>query len=217
MDKWFGVLHRDPEVKSFLVCDDHSLMRAALAATIERCWPGSHVTLCEGYAEAFASAGRRFDLCICDLNMPGAEPFAGVQALLEHHPGMPLVVLTGTHDKQTVLKLLAINVCGIIPKSLASEIIEAAISLVLAGGTYFPQEVAAYALKASNNSQAASLLTGQQDRVMGLILEGLSNKEIALRLAVAPSTVNSHVDAILSRFSAKNRAEACQSYLKSKR
>ncbi len=204
-------------MKSFLVCDDHSLMRAALAATIERCWPGSDVTLCEDYAKAFACAGKEFDVCICDLNMPGSEPFAGIRTLLEQHPGMPLVVLTGTHDKQTVLKLLAMNVCGIIPKSLASETIEAAIALVLAGGTYLPQEVAAYAMQASNNWQAASLLTEQQDRVMGLILEGLSNKEIALRLAVAPSTVNSHVDAILSRLSAKNRAEACQNYLKVKR
>jgi DNA-binding NarL/FixJ family response regulator len=204
-------------MKSFLVCDDHSLMRAALKATIERCWPGSAVTLCEDYAEACSSTGRHFDLCLCDLNMPGAEPFVGVQNLLDQHAGMPLVVITGSHDKQTVLKLLSMNIRGIIPKSLASETIEAAIGLVLAGGTYLPQEVAAYAMEAFDNSQAASLLTGQQDRVMGLILEGLSNKEIALRLAVAPSTVNSHVDAILSRLSAKNRAEACQSYLKSKR
>lgn len=197
---------------SFLVCDDHGLMREALVQLLYGLFPDARIVAAHDYPSAFANLSEPFDLCITDLVMPGSEPSAGLRQIIALQTGMPVIVISGQNDPATINDLLSLNIAGIIPKTLDAKVVEAAINLVLAGGRYLPQEVANLALgpKAGVNND---MLTAQQVKVLEHLVHGRTNKEIAKELGVAPSTVNFHVDSILARLNARSRSEACAKYV----
>ena len=205
-------------MKSCLVCDDHSLVREALAGTVRIGWPGVAVDLAADFPEAWAKAAAAPDLIICDLVMPGAAPLAGIDAMIRAAPATPLLIVTGTEDDTLLLDLLDRGVAGFAPKSASGSIIEAAIRLILAGGRYLPARLADIATARVDSGSvpvirddAARLserLTGRQIDVLRLMIKGHSNKEIARALDLAPSTIKSHLSQILTCLGAANRTDA---------
>lgn len=187
-----------------LIADDHALMREALTMTIYRCWPDAIVEQARDFPSACAAATQVFDLCICDLAMPGAEALPGMRRLLEIQPSMKLIAISGSADDSTLRKILSINIAELIPKTTDGAIVEAAIRLVLAGGKYLPD--------VNLFSSSLAGLTGTQTMVIQLLCKGQSTKEIAKTLEVAPSTVKTHIDSIMKRLNARNRVDACQKY-----
>jgi two-component system, NarL family, nitrate/nitrite response regulator NarL len=205
-------------MKTCLVCDDHGLVREAIAGMVRMGWPGVVVTLAADFPSAWQLAAARPDLIICDLVMPGAAPLAGIDGVRQAAPETPLLVVTGTEDDALLLDLLDSGVAGFAPKSASGAIIEAAIRLILAGGRYLPSRLADLArtrLQAGERpairDDAARLserLTGRQLDVLRLMSKGHSNKEIARMLELAPSTVKSHLSQILACLAATNRTDA---------
>lgn len=197
-------------MKSCLICDDHAILREAMAATIAKGWPDAIVRQAEDYPSAWDAAATPFDLCISDLAMPGSAPVDGIARLRSLQPDMPLIILTGSHDDTMMMQLLDMGVDGFVPKSSTGPVIEAAIHLVLAGGRYLPPRIMELSGKTAVADQPVELirLTRQQQRVLSGLVAGLSNKEIALDLGVAPSTVKFHVDSLFERLDARNRVEA---------
>lgn len=197
---------------SFLVCDDHGLMREALVQMLSGLFPDASIVAARDYPSAFEHLSEPFDLCVTDFVMPGSEPMSGIRQIIALQPSMPVIVISGQSDRATINGLLGLNIAGIIPKTLDAKIVEAAINLVLAGGRYLPPEMASFAspLKADASD---SLLTRQQVKVLEHLVHGRTNKEIAKELGVAPSTVNFHVDSILVRLNARSRSEACAKFM----
>lgn len=205
-------------MKSCLVCDDHTLVREAIAGMVRMGWPGATVTMAGDFPIAWKLAATLPDLIICDLVMPGAAPLSGIDGVRRAAPETPLLVVTGTEDDALLLDLLDSGVAGFAPKSASTAIIEAAIRLILAGGRYLPSRLADLAKtrldsgeKLAIRDDAARLserLTGRQLDVLRLMSKGHSNKEIARMLDLAPSTVKSHLSQILASLSASNRTDA---------
>ena len=198
-------------MKSVLICDDHGLMRDALTMMLSNLYPDARVETARDYPSAFEKLSDRFDLCVTDYVMPGAEPIDGIRTLMSMQPDMPVIVISGQNEAKTVADLISLGVAGIIPKSLDAKVVEAAINLVLAGGKYLPPQVAEFVF--AHRQPDGQLLTAQQIRVMERLIDGKSNKEIAKELGVAPSTINFHVDSILSRLNARSRSEACAKFM----
>lgn len=202
-------------MRSCLICDDHELVREALAAAIARRWPGAAVSQAADFPEAWAMARAGPDLCLVDLVMPGAEPVEGVAGVLGVAPQSRLLVVTGSHDDGLLLELLGRGVHGFVPKTSPGEVILAAIELVLAGGIYLPPRVAELAGARSSAPPASPapepgsrVVTDRQQQVLKLIARGLSNKEIARSLGVSPATVKTHVTNAIGSVGAANRTEA---------
>jgi two-component system, NarL family, nitrate/nitrite response regulator NarL len=205
-------------MKSCLVCDDHGLVREAIAGMVRMGWPGVAVALAADFPTGWAMAAAAPDLIICDLVMPGAAPLAGIDGMRRAAPETPLLVVTGTEDDALLLDLLGRGVAGFAPKSASGAIIEAAIRLILAGGRYLPPRLADLASSRSADGAAPPVrddatrlserLTGRQLDVLRLMSKGHSNKEIARMLELAPSTVKSHLSQILASLSASNRTDA---------
>jgi DNA-binding NarL/FixJ family response regulator len=219
-------IHRTAEglmMYKFLICDDHALMRQALQMAIERCWPNAQIVTVADFTTAWSVAPQGFDLCICDLKMPGSEPVSGISQLLKNLGTSRLLAISGNCDAETVDKVLALGVDGIFDKTLECDVLENAISLVLNGQNYVPtaftRPYTETSLPQSSEQRAEHKrgplqhLTTQQTQVLGHLCNGQTNKQIALRMGVAPSTIKFHVDQILKRLSAKNRAEAVKNYL----
>ena len=201
-----------------IICDDHALMRDALAATVRNCMPGVTIVAVSNFVDCWAAAQTHADLCVCDLAMPGAKPHNGIATLLSIQPGLPVVVVSGSADIAEMKDIFALGVGGVITKVTDGAVVEAAIRLVLAGGRYVAPEI--YERDELFDKPLlppevpqTQWLTKTQIEVIRHLVDGKTNKEIAKQLAIAPSTVNSHLDQIFKRLGAANRTDACQRYL----
>jgi DNA-binding NarL/FixJ family response regulator len=198
-------------VKSCLICDDHAMMREALAGAVALGWPAADIVQCADYPQGWAAAAARPDLILSDLIMPGAGPVDGIAGLRVAAPGVPILVITGSEDDATLLALFDLGVAGFAPKTSKSALIDAAIRVVLAGGRYLPPrllELAAARGGGAAPRAVASRLTGRQVDVLRLIAAGQSNKEIARDLDLSPATIKAHTAAAMAALGAANRAEA---------
>jgi two-component system, NarL family, nitrate/nitrite response regulator NarL len=205
-------------MKSCLICDDHALVREALAGTVRMSWPEAVVDIAGDFPTAWSKAKSGPDLIICDLIMPGSGPLAGIDGVIRAAPGSALLVVTGTEDDALLLDLLDRGVAGFAPKTASGSIIDAAIRLILAGGRYLPARLADIASARIESgtvtairddvAQLAERLSDRQMDVLRLIAKGQSNKEIARTLDLAPSTVKTHLSHVLNCLGATNRTDA---------
>lgn len=201
-------------MRSCLICDDHQLVREALAGAVARRWPHATIAQAGNFPEAWDKAVAAPDLCLADLTMPGAEERTGIAELRRVAPTMPVLVITGSHDDRLLLDLIADGVAGFVPKTSGTEIILAAIELVLAGGRYMPPRVAELAAGAQADGQVPAarmirpVVTARQADVLRLVALGYSNKEIARDLYLSPATVKTHVAQALAAIGAANRTDA---------
>lgn len=196
-------------VRTCLVCDDHVLMRGALALVVGTRWPEAVILEAQDFTQAWGHAATAPDLCLMDLLMPGADPVAGVAKMLDLAPDARVIVVTGTHDDGLLLELLGRGVHGFLEKTATADVMLAAIDLVLAGGRYLPPRVAELALRQGGGRDPAGRApTDRQRQVLTLIAQGHSNKAIARTLGVSPATIKTHVANALASVGAANRAEA---------
>ncbi len=196
-------------MRSCLICDDHALMREALVNMVALRWPAVTVFEAGDFPSAWALAARQPDLFLVDLEMPGADPRAGVEGIRRAAPGSPLLVITGSQDDGLLVDLIKLGVAGFAMKQSTKPVLLAAIDLVLAGERYLP---ARFAELQRETAQAAGrgsdLLTPRQLEIVRLLAQGRSNKDIARALAVSPATIKTHVAQILAVTGAVNRTEA---------
>ena len=164
------------------------------------------------------------DLILLDLTMPGmgrgGEQFDGLQAIREHVPDVPVVILTASESRNDVQRALDGGAMGYIPKSASADVILQALKLVLAGEIYLPPSLV-YASAgmaepktawggAATVEGAGSLppITRRQRDVLALLGQGKSNKVIADELGISEGTVKIHVGSILKALGATNRTQA---------
>lgn len=200
-------------MKTCLICDDHAMMREALAGAVAIGWPEAELTQAADFPGAWRAAEARLDLIISDLVMPGASPVEGIGKLRALAPATPILVVTGNEEDEVLLALLRLGIAGFAPKTSKSAIIEAAIRLVLAGGRYLPPRVAELAARQvpGPGVQAAAgavRLTERQADVLRLIATGESNKQIARELDLSPATIKAHAAAAMAALGAVNRTDA---------
>ena len=192
---------------NILLADDHALVRDALVRTVESL--GTDIRTFE--AADFDSvlrlvAEHAIDLAVVDLNMPGPPGIEGLCLLRRRFPTLALVAISAQDDAATINQVLACGVSGFIPKTHAGDVVRQALRLILAGGTYVPQQ--ALGAAATPAKPGAPRLTPRQRHVLCRLLHGRSNKLIARDLALTEGTVKTHVAAILRELGARNRTEA---------
>jgi DNA-binding NarL/FixJ family response regulator len=175
-----------------LICDDHPLMRQAFFLAFHARWPNVALAEAASYPEAWEHAAMTPDFCVLDLAMPGAEPLDGVKRLRAVAPAMRIAVLTGLSDDALLNEIAGEGVAAILPKTLDSDELLDRLAALLSG----------------LGESAAADLPPRQREVLRLLGEGLTNKEIALRLGIAPATVKVHVSRLIEQLGAANRTDA---------
>lgn len=200
-------------MKSSLICDDHAMMREALAGLIAISWPVSVITRVNDFPSAWAAITQAPDICICDLVMPGASPLDGIAGLRERAPKTPILIVTGNEEDDLLFPLFEMGISGFVSKTARSAVIEAAINVVLSGERYIPARILDFVSGGSGSQSYGSTeqttsLSPRQIEVLAFIARGQSNKEVARSLNLSPSTVKAHIAAAMAVLGATNRTEA---------
>ena len=200
-----------------LLVDDHALIRDALRGVLKELVEDAAVLEAADCRQAMALIESHPDLhlILLDLNLPDRDGFSVIADLRRRHATISLVVLSASHDRETVMRALDLGALGFIPKSSQREVMANALRLVLSGGIYIPPEALARA-EPKMSPPAPGLpasptdlgLTERQLEVLALMMQGKSNKAISRILDVAEPTVKHHVTAILKALKVMNRTEA---------
>jgi DNA-binding NarL/FixJ family response regulator len=207
-------------VATLIIVDDHPLfrgaMRQALSGGLDAGMAGiGPISILE--AGDFSQLQSQLldnpdiDLILLDLSMPGVSGFSGLLALRAEHAAMPVVIVSANDDPSTVRRALELGASGFVPKSVGIETIREAISSVLRGDVWKPDDVD---LATESDPEIAELLkklatlTPQQTRVLSMISRGLLNKQIAYELTVSEATVKAHVSAVLQKLDVDSRTQA---------
>lgn len=207
-----------------LVIDDHALIRQALQNMLRVLDSSAEVLESADCSAALALAANQpdLDLILLDLHLPGMDGMDALSHFRQSHPAVPVVVLSGTKDRQTVLTAIDRGAMGFIPKSSSNNVMLSALRLVLSGGVYLPMEILDHAgsliagdadsltsgTGAHGKTPAELGLTDRQMEVLDLLLQGKSNKLICRELGLAEGTVKVHVTAVLKALNVTSRTQA---------
>jgi DNA-binding NarL/FixJ family response regulator len=194
-----------------LVIDDHPLIQEIMPAVLRKAL-GEVAVATEATLEAGlsrAAGAVQPDLVLLDLGLPGCEGLAALERFRMRFPQLPVVVISGTCDRASILGALEAGANGFIPKTSKPDVMIAALKVVAAGGTYVPPEALEDgAVKGPRRRGGAVDLTDRQTDVLRLILKGYNNERIACELAIAPNTVKQHAHAVFTALGVSSRAEA---------
>jgi DNA-binding NarL/FixJ family response regulator len=191
-----------------LVADDHQLMREGTAALIGADERIEVVGLARDGGEAVALAERRRpDIVLLDLNMPGV---GGLEACarLRENDGPEVLMLTVSDEEPDLFAALRVGAAGYLTKDMPpAELIEAVLA-VARGEPRIAPAMASRMLVELDRPDPLEELSARERDVLGLIAEGLRNREIAERLVISETTVKTHVRHVLEKLRFRNRAEA---------
>lgn len=198
-----------------LIADDHALFRRGLSLLLRQLYPDAELAEATDIAGALALGDRlaQCDVVLLDLTMPGMEGFAGLERLHAAAPAARIVMLSASADLESIRRAMAAGARGYVLKSGSDETLRHALSLVMAGEIYVPPVVLAEldrprgGLELPADSPLRSL-TERQRQTLLLLVQGLSNKEIARQLGLLESTVKAHLKVILKKLGAGNRTQA---------
>src|SRR5262245_33065085 len=206
-----------------LVVDDHVLIRDALRGVLKELKPDADVLEASDCRQAMALIAENADdlgLILLDLGLPDRDGFSALAEIRDRYPSISVVVLSGQHDRASVVKALDLGALGFIPKSGKREVMLIALQLVFKGEIYIPPEILTRDSPATSpdakppvcerphTSPADLGLTERQLDVLALMMQGKSNKAICRVLDLAEPTVKNHVTAILKALKVTNRTEA---------
>jgi DNA-binding NarL/FixJ family response regulator len=188
-----------------LIVDDHSILREGVAEILRQAETGMTVLQAQTIEQGLELATQHADIdaVLLDLNFPSAS---GLAAIAEFHAASvaPVIMLSSSEEPGHVRQAIALGARGYVPKSAGAETLVATIRLVLGGGVHVPGYLSEMAAPASSRTT----LTQRQMDVLGGICSGLSNKDIAQRLALSEKTVKVHVTAIFKALNVVNRTQA---------
>lgn len=188
-----------------LLADDHPAVREGLAILLNRSRGMRVIAQASNGLEAVTQFHEhRPDVVLLDLRMPEADGIQAMTAIRLDHPGACIVVLTSYDDEEDIYRAFAHGARGYLLKESPLEEIVACIERVTAGMPWIPANISA---KLANRLNRSELSPRERD-VLGYVAVGKSNKEIAVELSIAESTVKAHVDHILKKLEVRGRTEA---------
>jgi two-component system, NarL family, response regulator DevR len=206
-------VHRISTIVRVFLVDDHEIVRRGVAEVLEED-PGITVAGEAGsVAEALARVPAvRPDVVVVDMRLPDGNGAEVCRQLRNRVPGLRSLVLTSYADAEALAAAVRAGASGYLLKQVRGPALVAAVRTVAAGGTLFDPEAAPPPVPRVGRPMEAdnrlAHLTDQERTVLRLIGEGLTNRQIGLRMGLAEKTVKNYTSHLLAKLGLERRTQA---------
>jgi DNA-binding NarL/FixJ family response regulator len=198
-----------------LVVDDHEVVRQGLVALLDRRDAFRVVAEAGTVAEAIEQAARQEpDIVIMDVRLPDGSGIEACREIRSARPETKVVMLTSFPDEEAVLSAIVAGASGYLLTQIRARDLTAAIETVGRGESLLDPAVTEKVLervrRIATGPQTDELasLTAQEQKILALVAEGKTNKEIAAEVFLSDKTVKNYVSSILSKLNLERRAQA---------
>ena len=192
-----------------IVVDDHDMVRRGLAAYLKTHPDISLVGEAGDGQEALELCKQvNPDVVLMDLMMPGMGGIEATRRIRGQYPHIQVIALTSFQEKQLVEGAFQAGAISYLLKKVTGDDLAASIRSAHTGQSTLSPEVTKEIIKPDSQPRIGDDLTPREREVLALMVEGLTNPEIADRLIISRATATSHVSHILHKLGVSNRAEA---------
>jgi Response regulator containing a CheY-like receiver domain and an HTH DNA-binding domain len=207
---------------NILLIDDHFCAREGVACLLKQLFPELQIFEAESFDQGMTIIRERpLNLVLLDIQLPGKDGLMGLAELRREFPNLCVTMFSGLDDRELVFEALRLGAMGFIAKTVSRQAFAEALQDVLSGRVYLPPSVvgpqivrekemsgATTADGARPVTNPASLgLTPREFEVLGWLVQGLCNKEIARKLGIEEQTIKNHLRPIFQKFGVARRTE----------
>lgn len=200
-----------------MIVDDHDMVRRGLASYFKLAADLILVGEASNGQQAQEVCDKvRPDVILMDIVMPRMGGIEAIQLIKARHPDVQVIALTSFQDREMVQEALKQGAISYLLKNVTGEEVLKAVRSAYDGRPTIAPEVTQQFVLEEGAMSPGDDLTQREHQVLQLLVEGLSNPDIAERLVISRSTARAHVSNILSKLGVTNRAEAITLALRNK-
>jgi len=198
-----------------LVVDDHEVVRQGLVSLLDR-REGFEVVAQAGSVAESIDAAARFepDLVIMDVRLPDGSGIEACREIRTARPETRVIMLTSYPDEEAVLSAIIAGASGYLLKQVRGRDLVSALEAVGRGESLLDPAVTEKVLERVRRIATGTVsdeladLTSQERKILLLVAEGMTNKEIASEIFLSDKTVKNYVSSILTKLNLQRRAQA---------
>lgn len=200
------------ELVRIMIVDDHEVVRLGLSNLLAR-QPGWQVVAEAGTVVDAIRLASEYepDIIVMDIRLSDGSGIDACREIAKTHPEIKVIMLTSFAEDDLLFDAISAGAVGYVLKQVGNDDLLRAIETVIRGDALLDPSVTSQVLaklRDATRSEAFTNLTDQELRVLALITEGKTNKEIAASLYLGEGTVRNYVSNILDKLGLSNRAEA---------
>ncbi len=215
-----------------LIAEDHEISRAGLRSIFEQRKEFTIVGESENGIETVNKViSLSPDVVLMDIGLPGLDGIESTRRIKSTHPNIRIVMLTANDDKGKVLASLAAGADAYCLKNISVAQLFNAITTVVDGAVWLDSGIAKYVLETCVESSQLQTEPNQhhnetkghqftislrEQAVLDLLVEGLTNRQIADRLSLSPETVKTHLKHIMGKLMVSDRTQAALKAMRQK-
>ena len=208
-------MERAAVIRVFLV-DDHELVRRGIAALLSA---ESDMEVVGEASTAAQARGRiratRPDVAVLDVRLPDGSGIDVCRDVRSENPGTRCIILTGYDDDEAIYAAVLAGAAGYVIKDVQGSRLVDSVRRVAGGAILLDPALNRRVVERISSDSRLESLSAREREILPLIAEGLTNREIGIRLALAEKTVKNYISGLLSKLGLQRRTQAAVLHLES--